>query len=100
MKTVDTVTSILDKLSEVDATRDDILVSIGGGITSDIVGFAASTWKRGIRWINIPTTLLAMVDASVGGKTGVNFKNAKNSVGAFHKPSLVFVDCSFLSGNI
>lgn len=96
MKSLKTVGRILEKFDEVGMTRKDIVVSIGGGITSDITGFAASMWKRGVQWINIPTTLLSMVDASVGGKTGVNFSKAKNIIGAFHKPSCVFIDYQFL----
>ena len=93
MKTVD---KIIAQLDDKKVNRNDILISIGGGITSDITGFAASIWKRGIRWISIPTTLLSMVDASVGGKTGVNYNEGKNIIGAFHKPSLVMIDYCFL----
>jgi len=92
-----TVEKILSELDAKQASRSDILVSIGGGIASDITGFAASMWKRGIRWVNIPTTLLSMVDASVGGKTGVNYNQGKNIIGAFHKPSLVLIDSHFLA---
>lgn len=95
-KNIGTVDKILSEFNEINVNRNDIVISIGGGITSDIVGFAASIWKRGIRWINIPTTLLSMVDASTGGKTGVNYGNAKNNIGSFHKPACVFIDYNFL----
>jgi len=72
--------------------RHSIVIAIGGGVTGDLAGFAAATFMRGIRWVNVPTTLLAMVDASVGGKTGVNLRAGKNLVGAFHPPALVVAD--------
>ena len=95
-KSMKTVDKIIAQLDDKKVNRNDILISIGGGITSDITGFAASIWKRGIRWISIPTTLLSMVDASVGGKTGVNYNEGKNIIGAFHKPTLVMIDYCFL----
>ena len=95
-KNMKTVEKMLQKINDANIARNDMLVSIGGGITSDIVGFTASIWKRGVRWLNIPTTLLSMIDASVGGKTGVNFNGAKNMLGAFHKPAIVFIDDNFL----
>lgn len=95
-KSMATVDKILQQLDAKHVSRSDVLVSIGGGITSDLTGFAASIWKRGIRWVNIPTTLLSMVDASVGGKTGVNYNNGKNIIGAFHKPAIVLIDYCFL----
>ncbi len=76
--------------------RDSLLVSIGGGIIGDVAGFAAATFTRGIQYINLPTTLLAAVDSSVGGKTGINFSGAKNIVGSFHQPKLVLIDTKFL----
>ncbi|MGD8780396.1 MAG: 3-dehydroquinate synthase [Ignavibacteria bacterium] len=76
--------------------RDTLLVSIGGGIIGDVAGFAAATFTRGIQYINIPTTLLAAVDSSVGGKTGINFLGTKNIIGAFHQPKLVLIDTKFL----
>jgi len=76
--------------------RRDCVVSCGGGVTSDLVGFAAATWMRGMDWINVPTTLLAMVDASVGGKTGCDLPEGKNLAGAFHPPRLVAIDVDFL----
>lgn len=76
------------------ADRKSIFVALGGGVVSDITGFAAASWMRGVRWVGIPTTLLSMVDASVGGKTGVDFGAAKNAVGAFWQPSRVLCDVS------
>jgi len=76
--------------------RDDLVVAIGGGVVSDLAGFAAATWLRGIRWAICPTTLEADVDASIGGKTAVNLAEGKNLVGAFHQPMLVAVDPSCL----
>ena len=86
-----------DELAEVGITRTDALVSVGGGATTDVVGFAASTWLRGVRVVHVPTTLLAMVDAAVGGKTGINTNAGKNLVGAFHPPAGVLVDLDVLA---
>ena len=72
--------------------RRDVLVALGGGVVGDLAGFAASTWLRGVAWVGVPTTLLAQVDSSVGGKTGVDLASGKNLVGAFHQPVLVVVD--------
>jgi 3-dehydroquinate synthase len=77
--------------------RHSVIISIGGGITGDISGFVASTFMRGINYFNIPTTLLAMVDSSVGGKTGVNFSDRKNLIGTFHQPSGVYIDDHYLT---
>ncbi len=77
--------------------RQATFVALGGGVVTDMTGFAASTWMRGVRWLGIPTTLLAMVDASVGGKTGVDLESAKNAVGAFWQPSAVMCDVQYLS---
>ena len=76
--------------------RQATFVALGGGVVTDMTGFAASTWMRGVRWLGIPTTLLAMVDASVGGKTGVDLESAKNAVGAFWQPSAVLCDVHYL----
>ncbi len=76
--------------------RDTLLLAIGGGITGDIAGFAASTFARGIQFIQIPTTLLAAVDSSVGGKTGINFSDTKNIIGTFYQPEIVLIDTGFL----
>lgn len=85
-KSLDTVTKIWDFLFANDFTRRGLLIAIGGGILTDVAGFAAATYKRGMDYINIPTTLLAMVDASSGGKTGINYHGLKNSVGVFAAP--------------
>lgn len=85
-KTLETVQQIWDFLFANEITRRGLMVCIGGGTTTDIGGFAAATYKRGIDYINIPTTLLGMVDASTGGKTGINYRGIKNSIGAFHQP--------------
>ena len=83
-------------LGREDFTRTDAIIGIGGGSTTDLAGFVAATWLRGVRVIQIPTTLLAMVDAAVGGKTGINTAEGKNLVGAFHSPSAVLVDLDTL----
>lgn len=88
-KTLDTVQDICRFLMAFGAERDALLLCVGGGTTSDIAGFAAASYKRGIRWAVIPTTLLSMVDASIGGKTGVNVDCYKNMMGAFHLPEFV-----------
>lgn len=85
-KNIHTVCDIWQQLSEKGATRKSLIINIGGGVTTDMGGFAASTFKRGIRYVNIPTTLLAMVDASVGGKTGIDFAGLKNEIGTFAQP--------------
>lgn len=78
------------------ATKDTLLINLGGGVITDIGGFAAAAYKRGIKYINIPTSLLAMVDAAYGGKTGVNFEHYKNSIGVFHQPEIVIIHGPFL----
>lgn len=95
-KTLDTLSSIWSALGEGGGTRHSLMVNLGGGMVTDIGGFAASTFKRGIKYINIPTTLLAMVDASVGGKTGINFCGLKNEIGVFNNASSVIIDTDFL----
>jgi len=95
-KSMKTVNFFLDKLLYHSFNRTDLIVSVGGGITSDVIGFVASIYKRGINFINIPTTLLSQVDASMGGKTGVNSGYGKNLVGSFYQPKLVLSDTSFL----
>ena len=91
---------IIDKLLNIllknNFHRSDCLISIGGGITGDVASFAASIFKRGIKFINIPTTLLAQVDSSIGGKTGINSKYGKNLIGTFYQPHLVISDTKFL----
>ena len=95
-KNIATVMQVWQWLTEQSATRDAILVNIGGGVVCDLGGFAAATYLRGIDYINIPTTLLAMVDAATGGKTGVNLKMLKNRVGAFRMPKAVIIEPAFL----
>tara|TARA_A100001011_G_scaffold44196_1_gene41429 strand:- start:240 stop:1346 length:1107 start_codon:yes stop_codon:yes gene_type:complete len=96
-KNLNTTNNILKVLLEKNFSRQDCLFAIGGGITGDISGFAASQFKRGLQFINIPTTLLAQVDSSIGGKTGVNTKFGKNLVGTFYQPKLVIADINFLN---
>lgn len=91
-KTLNTVEKMYEHMAENGFTRSDCIVALGGGVTGDMAGFAAATFLRGIKFIQIPTTLLAQVDSSVGGKTGVDLKYGKNLVGAFHQPSLVLAD--------
>jgi 3-dehydroquinate synthase len=93
-KNVNDITSILLKKN---FNRNDCIISIGGGITGDVSGFAASTYKRGLKFVNIPTTLLSQVDSSIGGKTGINTKHGKNLIGSFYQPSLVISDIIFLN---
>ena len=92
-----TTNKILEILLKRNFSREDILISVGGGITGDIAGYAASIFKRGLKFINIPTTLLAQVDSSIGGKTGVNTKHGKNLIGSFYQPKLVISDTDFLN---
>ena len=92
-----TTNSILKVLLKRNFSRQDCLIAIGGGITGDISGFAASQFKRGIQFVNIPTTLLSQVDSSIGGKTGVNTSFGKNLIGSFYQPRLVISDISFLN---
>jgi len=85
-------------MGQSDFTRTDVVIGFGGGAVTDLAGFVAATWLRGIRLINVPTTLLGMVDASIGGKTGINTNEGKNLVGAFHAPAGVVVDLDTLDG--
>lgn len=95
-KTIETTATVWSALGKGGATRHSCIINLGGGMVTDLGGFAASTFKRGIDFINIPTTLLAMVDASVGGKTGVNFGGLKNEIGVFRDSSYVILDTTFL----
>ena len=95
-KTLETVEDILDTLVENGANRDTTLVALGGGVVGDITGFAAACYMRGVDFIQVPTTLLAQVDSSVGGKTGVNHASGKNLIGAFHQPRAVLIDTDTL----
>ncbi len=90
------IEKILDAAHELGADRASVFVALGGGVVGDMAGFAASLWMRGIRFVQIPTTLLAQVDSSVGGKTGVNLPYGKNLIGAFHQPKLVLIDPTVL----
>jgi 3-dehydroquinate synthase len=96
-KSLATIAQLWDQLGEHRLTRNDAIVAVGGGATTDVAGFAAATWLRGIRVVQVPTTLLAMVDAAIGGKTGINTGAGKNLVGAFHPPAGVVVDLDFLA---
>lgn len=95
-KSLDNVVFIWNKLFEGNAGRYSLLINLGGGTISDIGGFAASCYKRGIDFMNVPTTLLAMVDASIGGKNGINFNNQKNQIGLFSEPETIIINCDFL----
>ena len=95
-KTLDTVMDMYEYLIQQKMTRKDLLVALGGGVVGDMTGFAASSYLRGIDFIQIPTTLLSQVDSSIGGKTGVDFRQYKNMVGAFHMPKLVYTNINVL----
>lgn len=95
-KTLDSLAEVWTALSQGGATRHSLMINLGGGMVTDLGGFAASTFKRGIDFINIPTTLLAMVDASVGGKTGINFGGLKNEIGVFSESKFVIINTQFL----
>ncbi len=96
-KSLNIVNYYLNILLSKNFNRSDLIIGIGGGITGDVTGFVASLFKRGINFINIPTTLLAQVDSAIGGKTGVNSKHGKNLIGSFYQPKLVISDISFLN---
>ena len=96
-KNLDSVSELYDFLIEKRYSRKDILVALGGGVVGDLTGYAAATYLRGIDFIQVPTTLLAQVDSSVGGKTGVDFCQYKNMIGAFHQPRLVYMNMAVLS---
>ena len=91
-KNVNTLNEIYDAAFQYGLERGSLMIALGGGIVGDVTGFAAATWLRGLDFIQIPTTLLAMVDSSVGGKTGVNHPKGKNLIGAFHQPKAVYID--------
>ena len=96
-KNLDAVANVLDALARLGATRGACVLALGGGVVGDIAGFAAACWMRGIGFVQIPTTLLAMVDSSVGGKTGVDHAAGKNLIGAFHQPRAVIADLDTLA---
>ena len=95
-KSLETVQQIWDWFFELGLTRRDEVVAVGGGALTDMVGFACATYKRGVPYVNVPTTLLAMVDASTGGKTGINYRGLKNSIGVFAAPKETIIDTKWL----
>ena len=95
-KTIETAQNLWSQLANYGADRDSLLINLGGGVVTDMGGFVASTYKRGIRFFNIPTTLLAMVDAAIGGKTGVDYEGVKNMVGTFAQNSGLSIHADFL----
>ena len=95
-KTLESLSHVWSEMQRYGATRHSLMINLGGGMVTDLGGFAASTFKRGIPYINIPTTLLSMVDASVGGKTGINFGGLKNEIGVFNNARCVILDTMFL----
>ncbi|WP_025252923.1 3-dehydroquinate synthase [Corynebacterium vitaeruminis] len=95
-KTLEVAGRCWDELGAHNFSRGDAVIGLGGGAATDLAGFVAAAWMRGIKFIQVPTTLLAMVDAAVGGKTGINTHAGKNLVGAFHEPSAVYIDLDFL----
>ena len=96
-KSIESAVRIYDFLIEHRTERDDVIVALGGGVVGDLAGFVAATFLRGISWIQVPTSLIAMVDASIGGKVGVNHPRGKNLIGAFYQPGLVLADCQALA---
>ena len=96
-KQLGTISAILEFLAASEVTRSDVIIALGGGVTGDMAGFCAAVYLRGIRFVQIPTTFLAMVDSSVGGKTGCNLSYGKNLAGAFYQPELVVCDPDVLS---
>lgn len=95
-KNIETCSGLWNALSELNADRKSLMINLGGGVITDLGGFVASAFKRGIEFVNVPTTLLSMVDASVGGKTGVDLGNLKNQVGVFNEGAMVLIDTHFL----
>lgn len=96
-KTIDTCVGVWNAMSDLGGDRKSLVINVGGGVVTDLGGFVACTFKRGLKYINVPTSLLAMVDASVGGKTGVDLGNLKNQIGVINSGEMVLVDTSFLS---
>ncbi|MCH9643808.1 MAG: 3-dehydroquinate synthase [Gammaproteobacteria bacterium] len=97
-KTIETFMSIIDKLIHLKQSRDTTLIAFGGGVIGDLVGFVAACYLRGVNYIQVPTTLLAQVDSSIGGKTAINHPGGKNMIGAFHQPNAVVIDIDTLNG--
>lgn len=95
IKTIETAVEVWNELVDNGATRSSLLVNVGGGVVTDLGGFVAATFKRGMRFVNVPTTLLGVVDAATGGKTGVNFRGLKNEIGAFASPEKVLINPQF-----
>lgn len=95
-KNIDTCTGVWNSLSDLDADRKSLMINVGGGVVTDLGGFVACTFKRGIKYLNIPTTLLSMVDASVGGKTGVDLGHLKNQIGVISSPDIIIIDTEYL----
>lgn len=95
-KTRETKSALEDRLFELQAGRDTVIFAVGGGVTGDLAGFLAATWHRGVPLVQVPTTLVAMADAALGGKTGVNLPGGKNLVGAFHQPLAIYADLETL----
>ncbi len=95
-KNITTCEFVWQTLLDEQAGKDAILINLGGGVVSDIGGFVAATYKRGIKYVNVPTSLLAMVDAATGGKTGINFKGFKNIIGVIQQPEMVIIHTPFL----
>jgi len=96
-KAINTLAMLWHRMAAIPLNRDDLVVALGGGVVGDLAGFAAASWNRGIAVAQLPTTLLAMVDAAIGGKTGINLPEGKNLVGAFHQPSVVLADTATLT---
>lgn len=96
-KNLDVINRLYETLIEAKMDRKDLLVALGGGVVGDMTGYAAATYLRGVRFVQIPTTLLSMVDSSIGGKTGVDYKAYKNMIGAFHQPSAVYMNLDTLN---
>ena len=95
-KSPEVIVNIWQKLGELGLNRNDLIIGIGGGTVTDLAGFAAATWLRGIDWVAIPTTVAGMVDAAIGGKTGINSSHGKNLIGAFHSPAAVLIDLDWI----
>ena len=96
IKSFDTVNNIYKEMQNINSNRESIIIGFGGGVVGDISGFIAATYMRGIELINIPTTLLSMVDSSIGGKNGINYMNGKNAIGTFYQPSFIFIDQHYI----
>lgn len=96
-KSLDQYYQIINYMIDNSFDKDDVIINVGGGVVTDLGGYVASTYKRGIKYINVPTSTLAMIDSSIGGKTALNFQNIKNAIGTFYFPSLVVIDVDTLN---